>query len=480
MDNKEAFLIKCKRVNLMKEIKNKNDLNILLNKVDLFVNNESSNILARLDASKSSSYKFFENYEYPICSYPVIIDDKISKELNELAIIIPKLIYQIPKLYFNNNKKQLADFYFRGNQMLIEFAMMLHEKNIEIPCRLDLTKTNEGFKILEANFGSSIGGWQINSFEEGIRKLHKPLAPNNISNQFKTINTQTIYIEFIVTKILDTISLEDNTINVFIGLDFENKTKKKEESLEFFNTLFQQELNKRNLNGGAYSGSLSSIKQINKNLFFENTKIQCVLLVNKTSEKAPADIFRAILMDKIYSPDHLGVSMLGDKRNLGLLRELALQNKFKKEENELVLKSIPWSNTVSDCNVLYNSNQESLLELLRENKDNFVIKPSNGAQGRDVFIGKFLSSENWNEIVQTASTKGGFIAQTFCDSIHYSAPDKSNQWRPHKLVWGAFGFGDTYGGVWVRMSEVKSGKNVINSANGAVEAIVFETDSEIN
>ena len=57
------------------------------------------------------------------------------------------------------------------------------------------------------------------------------------------------------------------------------------------------------------------------------------------------------------------------------------------------------------------------------------------------------------------------------------APNKNNEWKPHALIWGAFGFGDTFGGVWVRMSDIENNTGAINSATGAVEVIVYETVS---
>jgi hypothetical protein len=103
-----------------------------------------------------------------------------------------------------------------------------------------------------------------------------------------------------------------------------------------------------------------------------------------------------------------------------------------------------------------------------------VIKAARGYQGKDVFIGKFTNTDEWEEVLEKALENGAFIAQEFSDSVDFAAPNRHNEWTPHKLIWGAFGFGDFYGGVWVRMSEVKTDVGVINSATGAVEAIVFE------
>ncbi|WP_147424560.1 circularly permuted type 2 ATP-grasp protein [Flavobacterium sp. 81] len=185
-------------------------------------------------------------------------------------------------------------------------------------------------------------------------------------------------------------------------------------------------------------------------------------------------IFRAFMMDRIYLPDHLGLRMLGDKRNLSILLELAQNGKFSPDENALILKNIPWTSFIENKKVIFKDSEYILQELLKTDKDKFVIKVARGFQGKDVFIGKFSTDKEWEEALELALKNSAFIAQEFSDSLDFLAPNTENEWTLHKLIWGSFGFGDSYGGVWVRMSEVKTDVGVINSATGAVEAIVFE------
>ena len=243
----------------------------------------------------------------------------------------------------------------------------------------------------------------------------------------------------------------------------------------------QVELQKRGLTGGACSGDTASLKLVNNKLTLGNKEIHGVLFFSlDNTQEIPRDIFRAFIMDNIYFPDHLGISILRDKKNLALLRELAENQRFSVANNKLILESIPWTSIIKDGCTTYKNEEYNLLELLKEEKDQFVIKAANGAQGEDVFIGKFSSGKKWEQIIQLALEKNNFIAQEFSDSINFLAPDGCNEWTPHKLIWGSFGFGKIYGGVWVRMSAVKTDVGVINSATGAVEAIVYESNSLFN
>jgi hypothetical protein len=278
--------------------------------------------------------------------------------------------------------------------------------------------------------------------------------------------------EYLIEQIIKQVGKESDTLNLFIDMrDIEDSEREK--NIYFFDNFYRQELKKKGLKGNAYGADIKSLELIDGDLYLEDIVIHGVIILALDVEITPA-IFRAFIMDKIYFPDHVGLRMLGDKRNLAILRELAQSGKFSPKENELMLRNIPWTSPVENKKTFFKGEEYDLSELLKNNKDRFVIKAARGYQGKDVFIGKFQTDEEWKEVLETALKNGFFIAQEFSDSIGFMAPNEQNEWTPHKLIWGAFGFGDFYGGVWVRMSEVKTDVGVINSATGAVEAIVFE------
>lgn len=427
---------------------------------------------SRINTDDDLVPEVFKNYEYPVTSWPILINKEMTDELKELTYTIPKLLQKIPSLYFNNDTKKIADFYFDGNEILADFGMMCHDKNVQIGCRLDLTYTDEGFKILEVNMGSSLGGWQIHSLESVIRRNHPELSDEAKSHNYKTRNTLEIYMEYLIEQIIKQVGKESDTLNLFIDMrDIEDSEREK--NIYFFDNFYRQELKKKGLKGNAYGADIKSLELIDGDLYLEDIVIHGVIILALDVEITPA-IFRAFIMDKIYFPDHVGLRMLGDKRNLAILRELAQSGKFSPKENELMLRNIPWTSPVENKKTFFKGEEYDLSELLKNNKDRFVIKAARGYQGKDVFIGKFQTDEEWKEVLEIALKNGFFIAQEFSDSIGFMAPNEQNEWTPHKLIWGAFGFGDFYGGVWVRMSEVKTDVGVINSATGAVEAIVFE------
>ncbi|WP_298511888.1 hypothetical protein [uncultured Kordia sp.] len=429
----------------------------------------SKKLPAFLDATSEKLPKFLRGYAYPVSSWPVVINWEQTKSLEQLSTKIPKLLTKIPALYFENDMKRIGDFYFQGDEMMTQFGMLCHEKEMELSCRLDLSLDVDGFKILEANVGSSIGGWQVQSFEPLIRKAH-----SNLDEDFTTENTQANYIDFLVKNVIKHVSHLQTEINVFLAIGEYEEGFQRENITSFFNDLLAASLKDTNYKGNTFIGEFIDVELQNSKLIFEGKEMHAALEIVVNDVGIPLNIYRAFMMDTVYMPDHLATGMYGDKRNLGILRELAENNKFTAAENELVIKSIPWTKEIKDNVEMYRGQNLNMTEILKNHKEDMVIKAAQGYQGKDVFIGRFSSDEEWNEAIQLALSNKNFIAQEFSDSIKLLAPNKENQWTPHKLIWGAFGFGKKYGGVWVRTSEVANDIGVINSATGAVEAIVYE------
>ncbi|WP_121330096.1 hypothetical protein [Flavobacterium sp. 81] len=218
----------------------------------------NKDIPARINTNHDSVPDVFKSYKYPVSGWPVLINKQMTEELKELSIKIPGLLKQIPTLYFNDDIKKLAEFYFEGDEMMTEFAMLCHKKDLEIGCRLDLTFTEDGFKVLEANIGSSIGGWQIQSFESLIRNNHPELVNKDKILDYKGRNTLQIYMKFLIEQIIKQLG-KQNTINVFMEMgDIEDESEK-QESLNFFDSLFKEELANFGLKGGTYTGDMNSL-----------------------------------------------------------------------------------------------------------------------------------------------------------------------------------------------------------------------------
>lgn len=444
---------------------------ILLDKFDMFFNKDAEHLSPMINVDRSELPQVIRNFKYPVSSWPIMIDSGMSKTLEKLSVRLPELLYRIPKLYFDDRTKDIADFYFKGKQEFTEFALACHNKNVEVSCRLDLTLTDDGFRVLEINTGSSIGGWQLDNFETIVRDSHRALKHDL---NFRSRRIQFNYIEFLVNKVTDYVSDIDDHINIFIAVG--EGVAMDVQRDDFFGDLLRRELVKRDMKGEVYIHKASSLEYANKHLYLGEERIHCVLMMDYGSEYMSPELLRAHIMGAVYFPDHMGAPLLRDKRNLTILRELAKRGKFDPEDNDLILSAIPWTAIMKISEVVFKGKKYDLISLLKDNKDQFVIKTANGFRGESVFVGKFLKQNEWNDAILRALGEEAFIAQEYMDSRNFSCPNKFNEWEPHKLVWGAFGFGEIYGGVIVRMTNVNEDEGIISASKGAILGIVYENE----
>ena len=57
---------------------------------------------------------------------------------------------------------------------------------------------------------------------------------------------------------------------------------------------------------------------------------------------------------------------------------------------------------MEETTVSYKGEEHQLITLLKNKKDEFVIKVADGLQGNDVFVGKFLSVDAWMSAIDKA------------------------------------------------------------------------------
>src|SRR6185295_10243089 len=105
----------------------------------------------------------------------------------------------------------------------------------------------------------------------------------------------------------------------------------------------------------------------------------------------------------------------------------------------------------------------------------FVLKKARSAEGTDVVVGRFASEDRWRAALDHAFADGSWIVQEYAEPRPYLYQDGESGCAIHSAVWGAFCFGNSYGGGWLRLAPRQTtGDGVINRARGAVEGILYE------
>lgn len=149
-----------------------------------------------------------------------------------------------------------------------------------------------------------------------------------------------------------------------------------------------------------------------------------------------------------------------NKGNLALVSQLRDDGMLAAEEAAAVDRVLPWTRRLTP----------ELLQRCRDEQQRLVLKPGSGSSGDGVSIGWEVTGAEWERAL-TAALDGCFVVQERVDGALERVPDGdgTSDWLP---VWGVFVFDQGYAGTFMRASRVGAG-TVINEATGAAFSCSF-------
>jgi len=158
---------------------------------------------------------------------------------------------------------------------------------------------------------------------------------------------------------------------------------------------------------------------------------------------------------------------LGDNKNLlSVLTDEKMSFLFDEEEREMIKRHIPWTRIVREGKTEYRGEKIDLIPFLRENKDNFVIKPNSLYGGKGVVVGVDADRKTWEEKLKEALKRPN-VAQEYVPIPEMEFPvfNPDLSFASKKINTNFFTFAGKYGGGFCRASD----SSVINiSAGGAL------------
>ena len=106
----------------------------------------------------------------------------------------------------------------------------------------------------------------------------------------------------------------------------------------------------------------------------------------------------------------LRCKLLHKKASFEFLTDPLYQNWFTAQEREAIAHCIPWTRRVTERRTTYRGQTEDLLELLRRERERFILKPNDEYGGRGVLFGNKASAGEW-ETALTKALQTDFVAQ---------------------------------------------------------------------
>ncbi|MBN1552717.1 hypothetical protein JW979_14685, partial [bacterium] len=101
-----------------------------------------------------------------------------------------------------------------------------------------------------------------------------------------------------------------------------------------------------------------------------------------------SELWKAYKTGAICMANPLNSKLAGKKSLMAVLQSHAMQSKLTEEEKTVVQNHIPWTRLVEDSQTDYQMKRVSIIDFIKENQENLVMKPIGLYGGKNVAIGR--------------------------------------------------------------------------------------------
>lgn len=413
-----------------------------------------------------------EFMRYPMQPWPLFLSAARQRQMAEAARRIYDLIRSIPQRVFDNDPARLAEFYGVDLNLARRASAAIHATGGApgLLARGDFIDAADGFKCIEFNVVSNLGGWGNAIWADRYRQvslIQRFLAESGA--RVACADTTQAFFRNVVDQARQSSLDDDGEINVaFLIGELQPAAW-----MEYVQSAYRQARLDR---GGPSRGEVlvcdvGDLQQGPSGLCWQGRRVHAV--IEMALEDVPELLVSAQRSGRAHVYNGPASRVLTDKANLALLSQMQDSDLVSREEREVIRAHIPWTRQVAAVFTDRGDERVYLPDHLLEQREQLVLKRGYSFQGRDVCVGRFSSSAAWEAGVERALEEGGWVVQERLEFLPYLFQAPLGGAVPHDVVWGLFVFGEHYGGGFTRMTP-RGSTGVINAAQGATEGVLLE------
>ncbi|MBS2533950.1 hypothetical protein KGQ20_14340 [Catenulispora sp. NF23] len=337
-------------------------------------------------------------------------------------------------------------------------------------CRVDLYLSDTGFKVLEANMSSSLGGFDN---VEVCRMLLEHPVLAEFADQHGLGYTDTMS-ELLHSMFVETgfdpggagpapvVAVAD-TLTSFTG------------RYGPFNREFAEHL--RGLGIDAEACHVGQFDYHDDRVWLDGRAVDIVLrffIAEDLLESPDAaglieQVLDAAAADQVKLFSALDVEVFASKAALAMLSDEANRHLFTEQERASLDRILPWTRMLRPGTVsLEDGSRVDLIGYAFTHQREFALKPAGSYGGKGVVLGweEAVTPDIWRDRV-TAAVGGPFVLQRRIQPVTELFPDEDGELRPWVVVWGMFSAVNGFAGVQVRGVALDAETGVVCVANGA-------------
>ena len=433
-------------------------------------------------SSLISSFMHEYNDKHRVSPWPYIVDaDKLS-QMREIVGELPLILNKGLRFLSQKGQQEFCQ-YLNVSPVAKEFFDSYQFDQSDLPIRFDAIIESNLFKLLEANCGGALGGWQMDW-------LHKEVLSS--LNSFAETSQWNLKHHHVCESLFKAVSrsmfhLKRQKSNGNVLFYMPNLS---EEDLKKIESEFQKVYELSRPKSLDY-GKVFFITELDNFSISDQGEIHCrgqvmdafILAIEDAqdiSEALYTQVQSAALKKQFYYPDDASLVLHGNKHLFPLMHRVDFQNELRDFEIELINKHVPWSSKLNEEQVHYKGRVVETRRFLEDYRESLVLKKSKSAGGDDVIVGRSCTAESWNASIEALINDNDWIIQAYCNPDQVVSCDPASGFGTYRMIWGFFSLSGTYGGSFLRGVQTNNNAMVINSAAGATEFLVFEEQKRQN
>ncbi|MGB7605710.1 MAG: hypothetical protein WBL93_09560 [Lutisporaceae bacterium] len=402
---------------------------------------------------------------HKVVATPIFITREQNRIINDDLNKVMEILFQIPEISFGGDYESYFNELGFGEQVkevLHKYKFRKQHLNLLRP---DCIYDGKNLKVLEFNISSSLGGILTNDIMG--RVVHQDimekigLLSENKCEFFNVAENLAKYLRKSVPE----------KEKIKLALLYKNERYEKLKSaIMLLKKLFEQtgmEVLPCDPSDLDYDGCLklgNQVIDIAYRLFLWDFK-------EFGGGTTLQPLINAIDDNKVEFFVHVGSRMYSAKANLGLLSILEDSPKISSSAREAIGRIIPWTRILEDQGTMYKGRRIDLIEYVAKNKDEFIIKPSVAAGGKDVIIGRDTSAGEWNALIEKNSASRNLVVQEFYKAAQLKLPivyskEKDVRIEDLQCLFSPFLIDGRVEGYFVRCQGTDN--KIINLAYGAI------------
>jgi hypothetical protein len=164
------------------------------------------------------------------------------------------------------------------------------------------------------------------------------------------------------------------------------------------------------------------------------------------------------------------------KASFELLTDEAYASLFTSKERAAIARSIPWTRRMTDRRTTYHGRSIELVEFVRGNRAQLVLKPNDDYGGHGVYLGPRLDQPAWENVIATALSSDYVVQEAVDLSPEHFPIFNQTDWnlQPMFVDTNPFLFLGKVCGAMVRLSN----SPVVNVTSGGGETGFFVIDEK--